>query len=258
MSSHLALLPLFPVLVILTATLLPMRLHPLAALPALALLGILFLPPADREAMALQWLQGRYDRSAVTTDLNPRGIIILGGGMAAYRVDRSTGASLETHGRSGRISAAGDLAKTYPGAKVVYAGRGEGPVLDVLADLGIQSDRIIVEEESANTYENARNTARILAPAHGETWILVTSAFHMPRAVATFNRAGFDVVPFPVDYRQPPAGGSNGPAQGPARGSDQAASQGLSSVARQELMALAWYVATGRASLPSLFQQFPS
>jgi hypothetical protein len=47
-------------------------------------------------------------------------------------------------------------------------------VIDVLSDLGIQRDRIVVEDASATTYENARNTAPMLVPKRGERWILVT------------------------------------------------------------------------------------
>jgi uncharacterized SAM-binding protein YcdF (DUF218 family) len=232
------------VLALLLTTLFPRPLQPFVAVPALALFGIALLSPVEREAVALRWLEGWHDRSRVTAQLSPRGIIVLGGGMAAYRVDYATGASLDTRGRSGRISAAGELSRTYPAAMVVYAGRGEGPVIDVLSDLGIQSERIVVEDASANTYENARNTARMLDPKRGERWILVTSASHMPRAIATFRTAGFDVVPFPVDYRQ-----------GLSTASTASTTQAPSSFAQQELLALAWYVATARVSLSALLMR---
>jgi uncharacterized SAM-binding protein YcdF (DUF218 family) len=240
MSSLLVLLAIFACL---TATLLPRPLQLFAAVLALALFGFGLLSPVERESLALRWLEGWHDRSRVTAQLSPRGIIVLGGGMAAYRVDYSTGASLDTRGRSGRISAAGELARAYTAAKVVYAGRGEGPVADVLSDLDIQRDRIVVEDSSATTYENARNTANLLSPKPGEMWILITSASHMPRAVATFATAGFNVVPFPVDYRQSPVEASTG--------------RSPHSLAERELAAMAWYIVTGRISLKGLYRSLP-
>jgi hypothetical protein len=103
---------LLHVLALLLATLLPRPLQPFVAVLALAFFGIALLSPVEQEALALRWLEGWHDRSRVTAQLSPRGIIVLGGGMAAYRVDCSTGASLDTRGRSGRISAAGELART--------------------------------------------------------------------------------------------------------------------------------------------------
>jgi uncharacterized SAM-binding protein YcdF (DUF218 family) len=65
--------------------------------------------------------------------------------------------------------------------------------------------RIVFERNSRNTWENAVDARALAAPQPGETWLLVTSAFHMPRAVGCFRRAGWTVTPFPVDYRADPA-----------------------------------------------------
>lgn len=62
-------------------------------------------------------------------------------------------------------------------------------------------DRLILEERSRNTRENARFSAELANPKPGERWLLVTSAWHMPRAVGCFRRAGFPVTAYPVDYR---------------------------------------------------------
>jgi uncharacterized SAM-binding protein YcdF (DUF218 family) len=44
--------------------------------------------------------------------------------------------------------------------------------------------------------------SRLIAnPQPGERWLLLTSAFHMPRAVAVFRAVGFPVEPYPVDWR---------------------------------------------------------
>ena len=58
-----------------------------------------------------------------------------------------------------------------------------------------------MERRSRNTLENAEFSKALVAPKHGERWLLVTSAFHMPRSVGLFRKAGFAVEPYPVDWR---------------------------------------------------------
>ena len=72
-----------------------------------------------------------------------------------------------------------------------------GPVLE---SWGLEAGRVIYEDRSRNTTENAEFSRDIAHPIPGETWILITSAFHMPRAVGCFRRVGWNVVPYPVDY----------------------------------------------------------
>lgn len=71
----------------------------------------------------------------------------------------------------------------------------------ILENIGISRERLIVERDSRNTYENAIFTKRLVAPKPGERWLLVTSAFHMPRSMGIFRKAGFDVEAYPVDWR---------------------------------------------------------
>ena len=71
----------------------------------------------------------------------------------------------------------------------------------ILIDLGVPESKILVETRSINTTQNARYSAEILR-AQGLTQpILVTSAFHMKRAVLNFKKQGIDVVPYPADYQ---------------------------------------------------------
>jgi len=69
----------------------------------------------------------------------------------------------------------------------------------------------VFEDASRNTVENAEFSHRLAQPKSGETWLLVTSAFHMPRAVGCFRRAGWNVVAYPVDHST--AGESEPPIQ---------------------------------------------
>ena len=103
------------------------------------------------------------------------------------------------------------LARRYPKAKLVFSG-GSGRLgrqdikeADVLAPfldiLGVTPKRVVYERMSRNTYENARLTYDLVKPKQGENWVLITSAFHMPRSVGSFRKAGWTVIPYPVDYK---------------------------------------------------------
>ena len=69
----------------------------------------------------------------------------------------------------------------------------------MLPAMGVPLSRVTIEDRSRNTQENARYVAQIVQA--DRRWLLVTSAFHMPRAMGAFRAAGLDVTPWPVDYR---------------------------------------------------------
>jgi len=71
----------------------------------------------------------------------------------------------------------------------------------VFESFGIAKDRLMMERRSLNTRENAEFTKAMVSPKSGERWLLVTSAHHMPRSVGIFRRVGFEVEPYPVDWR---------------------------------------------------------
>ncbi len=81
--------------------------------------------------------------------------------------------------------------------------KGESEARDLSAWLvarGISPRRIVVEADSRNTWENAFESAKIIRARGWKRIVLVTSAFHMPRSVYCFRRAGIEVIPAPVDY----------------------------------------------------------
>lgn len=136
------------------------------------------------------------------------GIIVLGGA-----VDPNTEAS---HGQvalndaAERITEAVALARRYPGARLLLSGgngtlsaseRSEAEAMSMLLVAeGVSAERLLLEDRSRNTIENAVYSKELAAPKPGETWLLVTSAAHMPRAVGCFRHVGWAVVPYPVDY----------------------------------------------------------
>jgi uncharacterized SAM-binding protein YcdF (DUF218 family) len=137
------------------------------------------------------------------------GIVVLGGTF-------DTGPTL-AHGQMAlnetgeRIVALGDLARRYPAARIVYSGGGSEFLRDytpeatlveqTIDELGLAKDRVIYERRSLNTAENAQYAKALAQPQDGERWLLVTSAFHMPRAMGVFRAAGFPVEAYPVDFR---------------------------------------------------------
>jgi uncharacterized SAM-binding protein YcdF (DUF218 family) len=70
----------------------------------------------------------------------------------------------------------------------------------MLDSFGIPRQRVLLEDRSRNTYENALFTRELVKPKPGQRWLLVTSAWHMPRAVGCFRRVGFPVEAYPVDW----------------------------------------------------------
>ncbi|MBL8697153.1 MAG: YdcF family protein [Alphaproteobacteria bacterium] len=162
------------------------------------------------------WLQAIED-SFPTPDPMPAhvdGIIVLGGDVDAGLARRAGRLSTGEAGMP-RLMAAAELARRYPGARIVFTG-GSGSLFapedrdadaarPLLAALGVDAARVLFEDRSRNTHENAVASARLAEPRPGEVWLLVTSAFHMPRAVGCFRRVGWPVVAFPVDRRADPA-----------------------------------------------------
>src|SRR5690606_25038385 len=70
----------------------------------------------------------------------------------------------------------------------------------LFAQQGMDITNIIFEGQSRNTYENALYSKRLANPRPYENWLLITTAFHMPRAVGVFCKAGFPVIAYPVDH----------------------------------------------------------
>jgi uncharacterized SAM-binding protein YcdF (DUF218 family) len=142
----------------------------------------------------------------------PDGIIVLGGAIAP-RLSRTYGATQLTESAE-RIAAIAKLARAYPDARIVYSG-GDGSLFanagreadylyPLLDSFGVPRQRVLLENRSRNTYENAVFSQQLVKPKPGERWLLVTSAWHMPRAIGCFRRIGFPVEAYPVDWHTRP------------------------------------------------------
>jgi uncharacterized SAM-binding protein YcdF (DUF218 family) len=176
------------------------------AVTSLILLAILGLSPLGN--MLILPLEERFPPWNAA-DGAPAGIIVLGGAISpdvsAARSEVALNESAE------RLTVAAELALRYPNARILFSGGsgalifGEGPEAEfaarVFESFGIPRGRLLLEDRSRNTLENAILSKDLARPQPGERWLLVTSAYHMPRAIGIFREAGFDVEPYPVDWR---------------------------------------------------------
>ena len=137
------------------------------------------------------------------------GIIVLGGAANALTtMDRG---QIALNDAAERLTAFTALARRYPQARLVFSGGSGDPFAQqhreadlipaFLREQGIEPGRLIIERDSRNTWENAVRSLELVRPAPWERWLLVTSSFHMPRAIGCFRRAGANLTPYPVDYR---------------------------------------------------------
>ncbi len=172
---------------------------------ALAIIAAVAIVPVGR--LALARLEATFP--PLTSPARLDGILVIGGAIDARDFDAWPASGFTP--AFGRLYEAARLAKAYPQARLLDIG---GPTpsepgrhaeadeaADVLVALGVPRARIEIERRSRNTYENAVNAAAIAHPKSGQTWVLVTSAFHMPRAMGCFRAAGFSPLADPVDYR---------------------------------------------------------
>ncbi|UJX45522.1 YdcF family protein [Xanthobacter sp. YC-JY1] len=179
------------------------------------------------------------------------GVIILGGAEVP-EVGLARGVPAFANAGE-RAIAFGALARKHPEARLAFIG-GSGQLFSdgvasearmmqiTLPDLGIAPDRVEYEVNSRNTAENAEFSKEMLKPSPGERWLLVTSAFHMPRAVGCFRKAGFDVVPYPVDFR------TIGPSQLNDTFSRAASGLDVADVSVKEWVGLVAYYLSGKTS----------
>ena len=139
----------------------------------------------------------------------PDGIVVLGASID-LNMSAAHGTPVVSTS-SDRILMTAALARKYPKARVIYTGGSPNLISDdakeadfaagLFEGLGVDKSRLILEGRSRNTYENALFSKAMVDPKPGERWLLVTSAYHMPRSIGLFRKVGFAVEPCPVDWR---------------------------------------------------------
>ena len=133
-------------------------------------------------------------------------IVVLGGGIVSdsrlSANDQISGASLSRLVEGIRIH------KNLKGSKLILSGGAvfdpvpEAKVLaEVAISLGVREENLLLESVSKDTEEQAQNIQKIAKRQEIDKFVLVTSASHMPRAVALFNSFGMHPVPAPIDFQ---------------------------------------------------------
>jgi uncharacterized SAM-binding protein YcdF (DUF218 family) len=158
-------------------------------------------------------LEDRLPRANFDAPPAPTGFIVLGG--AEDRLVEVARGAPAVNEAGERILETVVLARKFPEAKIAFSG-GDAGILyradsegvgaaALLSDMGVARDRLILEAGSRDTYENAvylkAELSKLGLVGPDKRWVMITSAYHMPRAMGAFRRAGFDVEPWPVDYR---------------------------------------------------------
>ena len=210
-SHWLGLLVLATALCLLLNRLRAARILAAAAVLLLLVAGILPLHP-----YLIREIENRYPRTAWPAHVD--GILILGGGYdtAVLRARHAPAANSTAY----RLTEAYAAARHYPGARVVFSG-GSGVLggVDwseaetaryVLLQMGLAPKRLILEPRSRNTYENILFSKTLVKPKPGEVWLLVTSAIHMPRAMAIAKKQDWPMLAWPSDYITSPRIGGGG------------------------------------------------
>lgn len=180
----------------------------------------------------------------------PDGIVVLGGAISPdISVDRGV---VALNGAAERMTATVELAHRYPNARIIFTGGTssldptsplEAPLaVKEFEALGVAHDRITAEEQSRNTIENAVFSRLLADPKPGQRWLLVTSAAHMPRAIAVFRAAGFPVEAYPVNWL------TRGRRDAAEPFVSFAGGLGMTDYAAHEWIGLAAYRLTGRTS----------
>ena len=215
-----------------------------ALLAALVLFITLFTTVGT---MALQALEARFPKPSQAPQ--PLSCMVVLGGALENEVTTARG-GIELNQASDRFVEALRLAIGHPEARILVSGgdgsisgtyEGEAAAAERLfSAFGIAPDRLIKENASRTTYENTLNTAELLKNERLENCLLITSAYHMPRSVGLFRKAGIAVTPWPVDYRTSGIVGLSLDFTQPSLNAQ------LATTAAREWMSLAAYYLTGR------------
>lgn len=162
--------------------------------------------PVVSDYFLAKW-ERRFTPVKVSESVSADAAIVLGGvveGPLPPRVEENLGDGVDRLLRACRLYKNGKVAKIIvAGGNIPWLGVqvSEAEVMkNLLMEWGVPPEAILVEDKSRNTRENAVNVQKLLAGKKGRGVLLVTSALHMPRAMAVFRRAGVQVVASPTDY----------------------------------------------------------
>ncbi len=204
-----------------------------------------FLPTAHWFAHILE---SRFRVTSLPSHVD--GIVLIGGGERVATSEFSGEPQLNAQGS--RYTTALRLAAKHPEAVLVSTGgpmseAGRGPLgthsavaQAILGGVGLDATRVLYDTRSRDTCDHPGNVRALVNAQPGQTWVVVTSAMHMPRVMACFRAAGWgDVIPYPTDYRVVPGRWGSGTFQ-------VASNLAVLDFATHEWLGLVYYRMTGR------------
>jgi len=184
---------------------------------ALILLGLLSLSLVLLSLFPVgSWLlyplESRFETNPSLSD-QVDGIIVLGGSVIPQTSQEWN--QLQTNSSHERLSSFIQLAKRYPDARLLFTDGNASlnrqrsieaeKVLPYLVDSGINQERLILDNQARNTFENVIQAKQLLKPEPGQNWLLITTAFHMPRSAGIFCQQNWPIIPYPVDHQTVPS-----------------------------------------------------
>jgi uncharacterized SAM-binding protein YcdF (DUF218 family) len=215
------------------------RIFALAAAALVLAIGFATVP-------LMRALEDRYSRGPWPAHVD--GVLVLGAGFDTALL-RARGAP-QLNGGAYRLVEGFAAARRYPGARLVFTGGSgvlggspfpeSGTARYVFMELGQDPGRLVLEARSRNTYENILFSKALAKPRPGEVWLLVTSALHMPRAMAIARKLDWPMLPWPSDYVTAPSGGGDV--------LDFSGNLGLADYAAHEWIGLLAYRLSGKAA----------
>jgi uncharacterized SAM-binding protein YcdF (DUF218 family) len=156
-----------------------------SAVAGAVLVGIFLLLPLGPWALAP--LERRFPTPELPNSVD--GVLVLGGG----------GDNPE------RFLALGALARHYPDARLVFSDVDANAGRAGFRQLGIDPARTAIEDRARNTWENIHFAYALLQPRNSAKWVLVTSAYHIPRAMGVAGKLGWTLIPWPAGFHAGPA-----------------------------------------------------
>ena len=175
----------------------------LVAISLTALVGWMPLPNAVQRSLESQY-------AVPAGRLTPYvGLVVLGGDIDVPR-GAHDGRGFVLSGNGQRMTTSVALSRQYPHLQLLFTG-GQSDIIDrgiSVADaarayytsVGVPPERVLYERAARTTYENAILSASVPGVDKTQPWLLLTSALHMPRSMALFRAAGWNVTPYPVGF----------------------------------------------------------
>jgi uncharacterized SAM-binding protein YcdF (DUF218 family) len=155
------------------------------------------------------WLEKQYSIPLFTDNIE--GFIVLGG---SFETDLSAvHKTPQLNSSADRLYQAVKLINMYPDSKLLFTGKYGGlnqkkvktlaadEAMTFFDDIGLKNVNLILEGRSRNTYENALFSKELVNPKSDQKWVLITSAYHMKRAVSVFHKLDWSVIPYPTDFK---------------------------------------------------------